>query len=128
MPNTTPLQLDDQGVLGLLRDFEALRIWEVLRSARTAVTVAELAQATGLEQRVLQGHVDLLAKHGLVDTVRARKPRKSVGYRVSTERIVITFDDACAESVARWEFAFDSTASSTSRRKTSRSFVGACSQ
>jgi hypothetical protein len=36
-------------VLGLLRDFEALRIWEVLRSARTAVTVAELAQATGLE-------------------------------------------------------------------------------
>ena len=57
MPNTTPLQLDDQGVLGLLRDFEALRIWEVLRSARTAVTVAELAQATGLEQRVLQGHV-----------------------------------------------------------------------
>jgi len=101
MPNTTPLQLDDQGVLGLLRDFEALRIWEVLRSARTAVTVAELAQATGLEPRVLQGHVDLLAKHGLVDTVRARKPRKSVGYRVSTERIVITFDDGCTESVAR---------------------------
>ncbi len=101
MPHTTPLQLDDEGVLGLLRDFEALRTWEVLRSARTAATIAELAQATGLERCVLQEHVDLLAKHGLVDAVRARKPRKSVGYRVATDRIVVTFDDRRVESVER---------------------------
>ncbi len=62
MPNTTPLQLDDQGVLGLLRDFEALRSWEVLRSARTAVTVEELDQATGLEQTIaLAGFYHCLA-------------------------------------------------------------------
>lgn len=99
MPHPISLQLDDEGVLGLLRNFEALRTWEVLRSARTAVTVAELSHATRLERHVLQGQLDLLAEHGLVDAVRARKPRKSIGYRVSTDRIVVTFDDRCADSV-----------------------------
>ncbi len=101
MSHTTSLQLEDEGVLGLLSEFEALRAWEVLRTARTAVTIADLAHATGLERLVLQGHVDLLVKHGLVATVRARKPRKSIGYRVSTDRIVVTFDDRRAESVER---------------------------
>ena len=101
MSHPNPLQLEHKGVLGLLRAYEALRTWEILRTARTAVAIAELAQSTGLERRVLQEHVDLLAKHGLVDAVRARKPRKSVGYRVSTERIVVTFDDGCADSVQR---------------------------
>lgn len=97
MPHTTPLQLDDEGVLGLLRDFKALRTWEVLRSARTAATIAELAQATGLERCVLQEHVDLLAKHGLVDAVRARgaarrsrtsQVRRAVGLLHAASRMI----------------------------------------
>jgi DNA-binding CsgD family transcriptional regulator len=42
MSTEDALHLEDDGVVELLRDFDALRLWEVLRSARTAVTVAEL--------------------------------------------------------------------------------------
>jgi len=73
----------------------------LLRSARTAVTIAELVQATGFDRRLLQEHVDVLGRFGLVESVRARKPRKSIGYRVTTERIVDTFDDARPDSAAR---------------------------
>ncbi len=88
-------------MLTLLREYDALRTWEFLRTARAVVTVGELAAAMGVESRVLQRHLDLLAKHGLVHVVRARKPRRSVGYRVATERIVVAFDDSRAESVQK---------------------------
>lgn len=101
MSPTDSLQLEAEGVLGLLREYDALRTWEFLRTARAVVTVGELAQAIEVESRVLQRHLDLLARHRLVHVVRARKPRKSVGYRVATERIVVTFDDSRADSVQK---------------------------
>ena len=101
MTQTPPLELETDGVLAFLGAFDALRTWEFLRSARTAVTIAELVQATGVDRRLLQEHVDVLGRFGLVESVRARKPRKSIGYRVTTERIVVTFDDARPESAAR---------------------------
>ena len=55
----------------------------------------------GIDPRLVQRQIDLLARHGLVASVRARKPRKSIGYRVSTERIVVTFADKRPESVQR---------------------------
>lgn len=76
-------------------------MWEVIRSARSVVTVAEICHAMGTDQRLVQRQLDLLARHGLVDSVRARVPRKSVGYRVATERIVVTFDDRRQDSVQR---------------------------
>ena len=108
MSSDDPLHLEDDGVPELLRDYEALRMWEVLRSARSAVTVAEICQVTGTDQRVVQRQLDLLARHGLVDSVRARKPRKSVGYRVATERIVVTFEDDRPDSVQRAMASSDS--------------------
>lgn len=101
MSSDDPLHLEDDGVLELLRDYEALRMWEVLRSARSVLTVPEICRAMGTDQRLVQRQLDLLARHGLVDAVRARKPRKSVGYRVATERIVVTFDDRRPDSVQR---------------------------
>jgi DNA-binding CsgD family transcriptional regulator len=101
MPSDGPLHLEDDGVLELLRDYDALRMWEVLRSARSAVTIAELCRATGSEQQLVQRQLDLLVRHGLVESIRARKPRKSIGYRVATERILVTFDDDRPESVRR---------------------------
>ena len=65
------------------------------------MTIAELVQATGFDRRLLQEHVDVLGRFGLVESVRAREPRKSIGYRVTTERIVVTFDDARPDSAAR---------------------------
>lgn len=108
MPSDDPLHLEDDGVLELLRDFEALRMWEVIRSARSVVTVAEICHAMGTDQRLVQRQLDLLARHGLVDSVRARVPRKSVGYRVATERIVVTFDDRRQDSVQRAMVSGDS--------------------
>ena len=108
MSSDDPLHLEDDGVLELLRDFEALRMWEVLRSARSVVTVAEIRQVMCTDQRLVQHQLDLLARHGLVDSVRARKPRKSVGYRVATERIVVAFDDSRQDSVQRAMASSDS--------------------
>ena len=108
MSSDDPLHLEDDGVLELLRDFEALRMWEVLRSARSVVTVAEIRQVMCTGQRLVQHQLDLLARRGLVDSVRARKPRKSVGYRVSTERIVVAFDDSRQDSVQRAMASSDS--------------------
>jgi len=101
MSSDDPLHLEDDGVPELLRDYEALRMWEVLRSARSVLTVAEICRAMGTDQRLVQRQLDLLARHGLVESVRARKPRKSVGYRVATDRIVVTFDDSRQDSVQR---------------------------
>jgi hypothetical protein len=155
MSSDDPLHLEDDGVLELLRDFEALRMWEVLRSARSVVTVAEIRQVMCTDQRLVQHQLDLLARHGLVDSVRARKPRKSVGYRVATERIVVAFDDSRQDSVQRAMASSDSvrrefdrcvdrtpnprstrprasgsasTASSTSPRRTLPNSGGGCSQ
>ena len=108
MSSDDPLHLEDDGVLELLRDFEALRMWEVLRSARSVVTVAEIRQVMCTGQRLVQHQLDLLARRGLVDSVRARKPRKSVGYRVATERIVVAFDDSRQDSVQRAMASSDS--------------------
>ncbi len=101
MAQPTPMDIDDDGVLDLMRDYEALRTWELIRGTRSPVTIAELSTARKLEARVLHRHVDLLVHHGLVQAVRARKPRRTVGYRVAVDRIVLSFDDATESSVAR---------------------------
>lgn len=108
MPSDDPLHLEDDGVLELLRDYEALRTWELLRSARSVVTIAEICEARDADQRLVQRQLDLLGLHGLVESVRARKPRKSIGYRVATERILVTFDEDRPESFRRAMTASDS--------------------
>lgn len=93
------LQLEDPGVMELLREYDALRTWEAIRGTRSVITLSELAESLRLDHRVLQRQVDLLAQHGLIEVVRARKPRTAVGYRVATDRIVVTFDDGNPASV-----------------------------
>ena len=126
MSRNKSLRLEAEGVLELLRDYDALRTWEVLRTARAVVTAGELAAAMGVESRVLQRHLDLLARHGLVHGVRARKPRRSVGYRVATERIVVAFDDSRAESVQKAMESSDSVrrASLSARSSATRATPG----
>ncbi len=108
MPDAEPLRIENDGVLDLLRDYAALRAWELMRSARSVVSVADICNATGDDSRVVQRQLDLLVKHGLVDKIRARKPRRSVGYRVATDRIVVTFDDQSVDSMQRAMASSDS--------------------
>lgn len=108
MRDHLPLKLEDDGVLELLRDYDALRTWESLRSARTVVSIPALCEATDTDRPIVQRQLDLLSRHGLVEAVRARKPRKSVGYRVSGGRIVVSFDDDRPDSVERAMASSDS--------------------
>lgn len=101
MPDAKPIELEDPAVFALLAEFDALRTWEVLRRARAVRTVAELAAATGAEVRLVQRQLDLLVARDLVRVVRARKPRRSIGYRAATDRLVVTFDDRDPHAVAR---------------------------
>jgi len=101
MAQSKPLDLGNDDVFALTRDYEALRTWELLRGFGVPVTVAELAGARRLAERVIHRHLDLLIAHELVEQVRARKPRRSIGYRVAVERIVLTFDDTDEGAIAR---------------------------
>ena len=95
-----PVRLEDPGVPELLRDFEALRTWEVLRGAGTVCTIPDLVRATSHEPLELHRQLDLLTAHGLVRRVRPRRPRTTIGYRTTTDRIVVTFDETSPESMA----------------------------
>jgi DNA-binding CsgD family transcriptional regulator len=73
----------------------------LIRGFGVPVTVAELAGARKLAERVIHRQLDLLIAHEVVEQVRARKPRRSIGYRVAVERIVLTFDDTDEGAIAR---------------------------
>lgn len=99
MARDKPLRLEEPGVLELLQDYDALRTWEAIRGFRSVVTLSELEASLAIDRRTLQAQVDRLTDQALLKVVRARKPRTSVGYRVATDRIVVTFDDSDPRSV-----------------------------
>ena len=74
-----------------------MRIWELIRVQDAPVTLQQLVSATGLAGVTVQEHVDELVRQGLLRPVRARKPRKQVGWRTARERIVIGFDEGSPE-------------------------------
>jgi DNA-binding CsgD family transcriptional regulator len=84
MSSDDPFHLEDDGVLELLRDYEALRMWEVLRSARSVVTVATAADKTGLPALApREREVALALAEGLSRAHVAERMRLSV-HTVST--------------------------------------------
>ena len=95
------LHADAPGLLDALSDVEAMGLWEVIRAQRTPVTLPELATLTGASAGVVQTRLDMLANVGLIRTVRARKPRNSVGYVVSQQRLIVAFDQSDPDTVAR---------------------------
>ncbi len=52
-PDAEPLRIESDGVLDLRRDYAALRAWELIRSARSVVSVADICNATGDDSRVV---------------------------------------------------------------------------
>ena len=96
-----PLHADAPGLLDALSDVDAMCLWEVIRAQRTPVTLPELTTLTGASAGVVQTRLDMLANAGLVRTVRARKPRNSVGHVVAHQRLVVAFDQSDPATVAR---------------------------
>ncbi len=109
MKNSTKiLEFTDQGVRALIKDSAALKTWEFIRGMDRTTTIDEMSAGTGLKETTLHEHVDHLLQHGLIKMVRARKPRKSVGYRSLVDRLVISFDEH-DESVTQELIAFSDT-------------------
>ena len=106
MKNTTKiLDYSDDGVLDLMRDRAACKTWEFIRSMGRTTTIEEISSGTGLNQRTLHEHLDHLLQHELIKKVRARKPRKGIGYRSLADQLVISFDEH-DESVTQELLAF----------------------
>ena len=95
------LHADAPGLLDALSDVDAMCLWEVIRAQRTPVTLPEVTTLTGASAGVVQTRLDMLANVDLVRTVRARKPRNSVGYVVTHQRLVVAFDQSDPATVAR---------------------------
>ncbi len=83
----------DEGVLELLRDTDTLKTWEHIRSIGKVTTIEEIGSSIGIETKELHRQIDRLVDHGLLKVVRARKPRTTVGYRTTCDRIVVSFDE-----------------------------------
>ncbi len=92
MMPSAPLQATTPGLLDLVYDGHAMRLWELIRMQATPVSVASLVGVTAISEARIQGYLDALTVQGLLRKVRARTPRKWVGYRVTRDRIVIGFD------------------------------------
>ena len=97
------LTLDAQhpGLLDALGDVDAMCLWEAIRVQRSPATLPELSALTGIAAGTVQTLLDRLAEAGLVRSVRARKPRNSVGYVVTTQPLVVAFDHSDDAMVAR---------------------------
>ncbi|MDE0890330.1 MAG: LuxR C-terminal-related transcriptional regulator [Phycisphaerales bacterium] len=100
---TVSMTLDaaDQGVLELLAEQGTMRTWEFIRNTNAVTTISDLASVTGLEPSELHRQVDALVAMGLLRAIRARKPRRQIGYRATCEKIIVAFDDHDEEVVAR---------------------------
>lgn len=57
MEHTKTLDIGSDDVFDLIRDYEALRTWELVRAIGAPATVAELSQARKLPVQVLYRHL-----------------------------------------------------------------------
>lgn len=101
MDSTLILDAENDGVIEILSNASLMRTWEFVRGTGGVCTIAELTEATDLDRTIVQEQADALVIHGLLQKVRARKPRRVPGYRATCERIILTFDEDDPEVVAR---------------------------
>ncbi|MFM1830222.1 MAG: hypothetical protein RLZZ558_562 [Planctomycetota bacterium] len=87
--NLPPLAADQPGLIEVLFTPEAMSLWELVRLHRSPITLLDLSTASGMEPTRVQRHLDALLQQGLVQTVRPRKPRTTLGYVVTRQQIVV---------------------------------------
>lgn len=87
-----PLAAEQPGLIEVLFTPEAMSLWELVRLHRSPITLLDLSAASGMEPTRVQRHLDALQQQGLVQTVRPRKPRTTLGYSVTRQRIVVGCD------------------------------------
>ena len=101
MDTTLILDAENDGVIEILSNTSTMRTWEFVRGTGGVCTIAELVDATDLGRAIVQEQADALVTLGLLQKVRARKPRRVPGYRSTCERIILAFDEHDPKIVAR---------------------------
>lgn len=91
--STLILEFSDPGVSELLEREDVFRTWEFIRRMGRIVTVEDITGAINLDRGVVHQQIDRMMGHGMLEKVRARKPRLTTGYRAVAEQIVVTFDE-----------------------------------
>jgi DNA-binding NarL/FixJ family response regulator len=96
------LELKDPRVLSALQSFPAMQRWEILRRARTGLSVAELAERARASATDVQGSLDLLCGAGLATAHPASGRRRHITYTVTRERLLLRWDSSDPRDVAAW--------------------------
>ena len=94
------LELKDPRVLSVLQSISAMQRWEILRRARKALSVAELAERARASAADVQQSLDLLCDAGLVRAHPAAGRQCEVTYAVTWERLLLLWDSSDPRDVA----------------------------
>jgi len=89
--DSSPLRATTPGLLDTLFDHGAMAVWEQARRARRALELRDVASRCALEPADALRAIDRLESAGLLERVAASRGR-SVRWRATRERIVVTFD------------------------------------
>lgn len=102
------IELKSPSVLRALRDVSTMQRWEILRRARRALTVAELAQSARTSPEDAQQSLDILAEAGLVVMKPASTRRPKITYRAAMDRLFLSWDRSDPDAAAAWRLLADS--------------------
>lgn len=98
----TPLKLGDPVMMRVLQDIPTMQRWEVLRRARRALSVADLASATKASLKSTQQSLDALVAAKLAEPRPASSRQRQVTYRVAVERLVLRWNRRDPADAAAW--------------------------
>ena len=93
------LDCSDVGVMDLIFDLDALKIWEFIRASRNAVRLQQLEDTLELDIKVIRQAVDALVKHQLL--IRVHNSRTKISYQATGEQIIIAYDEHDTEVTDR---------------------------
>ena len=93
------LDCSDAGVMDLIFDPDALKIWEYIRASRNAVRLQQLEETLELDLKVIRQAVDTLVKHQLL--MKVHTSRTKISYQATGEQIIIAYDEHDTEVTDR---------------------------
>ena len=111
----TSMRLNDPAMLRVLQDIPTMQRWEILRRAKRALTVAELAGEAGATVEATQRSLDVLVAAKIAIAVPATNRRRRVAYRASVVRLFLSWKRTDPSDVAAWQ-ALEETMRNHSRR------------
>jgi DNA-binding CsgD family transcriptional regulator len=90
MPETT-LKLSDPAVMRALREIPTMQRWEILRRAKRAMSVAEVASAAQASLESTQRSLDALVAARLAEIQPASSRHRRTTYRTAVARLVLSW-------------------------------------